>query len=140
MPAQKLPYDKFLESFKLSPRIAVDLWIKNEKGAVLYSKRDTEPFKGMWHLPGSFLLVGEKVHDCVQRLALEELDLTIKDKSFKLRYLDEDLREPRGHVVHLVYEVRVKKDQIQENDDRKFFHEPPSPLIPSHREIFLNIS
>ena len=31
MKPQKLPYDKFLESFKLAPRIAVDLLIKNEK-------------------------------------------------------------------------------------------------------------
>ena len=75
MRPQKLPYDKFLESFKLAPRIAVDLWVKNEDGGVLHTKRDMEPFKGLWHLPGSFLLLGETVDECVGRLASEELGL-----------------------------------------------------------------
>src|SRR3989338_3635663 len=98
MKPQKLPYDKFLESFKLAPRIAVDLWIKNEDGGVLYTKRDVEPFKGLWHLPGSFLLLGETIDGCVKRLADEELGLKVRGNVFKLLYLDEDLREPRGHV------------------------------------------
>ncbi len=137
---QKLPYDQFLKSFELAPRIAVDLWIKNENGGVLYSKRDSEPYKGFWHLPGSFLLKGERVVECVRRLALEELGLVIKEDYFKLRELDEDLHEPRGHVVHLVYEVWVKKQDIAEGENKMFYFEPPKDLIPTHRKIFLNLN
>ena len=140
MKPQKLPYDKVLESFKLAPRIAIDLWVKNEDGGVLYTKRDVEPYKGMWHLPGSFLLLGETVDECIKRLAEEELGLEIAGNGFKLRYLDEDLQEPRGHVVHLVYEVRVKKSEVAEIESKKFFFEPPAYMIPTHRNIFLNVS
>jgi len=139
MKPQKLPYDKFLESFKLAPRIAIDLWIKNENGGVLYTKRDVEPYKGLWHLPGSFLLLGEPVDECVKRLAKDELGLKVTGNGFKLRYLDEDLQEPRGHVVHLVYEVRVKKSEVEETESKKFFFEPPADMIPTHRNIFLNV-
>lgn len=140
MKPEKLPYHKFLESFKLASRIAVDLWVKNEEGGVLYTKRDVEPFKGMWHLPGSFLLKGETVDECVKRLAREELGLEIKGNGFKLRYLDEDLQEPRGHVVHLVYEVRVKKSEVEDGESKRFFFEPPKKMIPTHRKIFLSLS
>lgn len=140
MKPQKLPYDKFLESFKLAPRIAVDLWIKNEEGGVLYTKRDVEPYEGLWHFPGSFLLLGETVDECAKRLASEELGLQISGNAFKLRHLDEDLQEPRGHVVHLVYEVRVKRIEIKEDENKRFFFEPPKDMIPTHRNIFLNVS
>lgn len=140
MKPQKLSYDKFLESFKLAPRIAIDLWTKNEDGGVLCTKRDAEPYKNLWHLPGSFLLVDEMVGECVKRLAKEELGLTIKGNEFKLRWLDEDLHEPRGHVVHLVYEVRVKRAEVEETENKRFFFEPPKDMIPAHRNIFLNVT
>lgn len=140
MKPQKLPYDKFLESFKLAPRIALDLWVKNEEGGVLYTKRDVEPYKGLWHLPGSFLLLGETVDECVKRFAEEELGLKVTGNSFKLRNVDEDLQEPRGHVIHLVYEVRAKRSEVKEDENKTFFFEPPKDMIPTHRKIFLNIS
>lgn len=136
----KLPYDQFLKSFELAPRIAIDLWIKNENGGVLCTKRDVEPYKGLWHLPGSFILVGESVFECVKRLADEELGLKIDGSDFKLRNLDEDLHELRGHVIHLVYEVKIQKKEISETKNIKFFFEPPKDIIPTHRRIFLNLS
>ncbi len=138
--AQKLPYDQFIKSFELAPRIAVDLWLKNENGGVLYTKRNIEPYKGLWHLPGSFLLKGEAVTDCVRRLAQEELGLEIKESSFKLRNLEEDLNEPRGHIVHLVYEVWIKKQEVTEDKNKMFYFEPPKDMIPTHRKIFLNLN
>lgn len=137
---QKLPLDLFLKSFELAPRMAIDLWIKNEDGAVLYTKRDVDPYKGLWHLPGSFILVGELVEECVKRLAKEELGLEINGTNFKLRNLDEDLKELRGHVIHLVYEVKIMKTEIVETENMKFFFEPPKDMIPTHRRIFLNLS
>src|SRR3989344_636169 len=125
---QKLPYDLFLKSFELAPRVAIDLWIKNEEGGVLYTKRDVEPYKGLWHLPGSFILKDEAVDECVRRLADEELNLKVNGSNFKLRSLDEDLHEPRGHVIHLVYEVRIAKKEVLETPDRKFFFEPPKDM------------
>lgn len=138
--SQRLPLDQFLKSFELVPRIAVDLWVKNEKGSVLYLKRETEPFMGKWHIPGSFLLKGETVRESVKRIAKDEINLELSGSDLKLLWSDEELNEPRGHVIHLVYSVRVYEKQVVETDKRKFFFEPPANLIPSHRKIFLNLS
>ncbi len=140
MPAKKLPYDQFVKSFELAPRIAVDLYIKNEEGAILYTKRNVEPFAGMWHFPGSFLLKGESISECVKRIADEEINLNLNESGYKLIQLDEDLQEPRGHVIHIVYLVRVKKSELEQTDDKKFFFEPPQPMIPTHRRILLEIT
>ena len=140
MPVQKLPYDQFVKSFELAPRIAVDLYIKNEDGAILYVKRDVEPFAGMWHFPGSFLLKDETISECTKRIAKEEVGVDLNVENPKLVQLDEDLQEPRGHVIHLVYLVKVSKSQSIELDSRKFFFEPPQPIIPTHRKIFLEIT
>jgi ADP-ribose pyrophosphatase YjhB (NUDIX family) len=113
---------------------------QKRKWGVLYTKRDVEPYKGLWHLPGSFLLKGETVSECVVRLAKEELGLEIKESNFKLRNLDEDLNESRGHVVHLVYEVWIKKQDVVEDENKMFCFEPPKDMIPTHRKIFLNLS
>ncbi|MBI2326434.1 NUDIX domain-containing protein [Candidatus Collierbacteria bacterium] len=140
MPVQKLPYAQFVESFKLAPRIAIDLWIKNEVGGVLFTKRDKDPYVGMWHVPGSFLLLNETVAESIKRIAKEEVNVNLACEQFKLLQLDEDLQEPRGHVIHLVYLVRVVKSQVKESEKQKFYFEPPQPMIPTHRKIFLEIT
>src|SRR3989344_8607407 len=138
MAAVKLPYDKFLESFKLAPRLAIDLWIKNEDGAVLYLKRNIEPFMGLRHLPGAFLLLGESVKECVNRICLEEAGIEFNGE-FKLRHLDEYMHEPRGHVVHLVHEININKKDIVLDENKGFYFGPPENLIPNHRHIFLTV-
>lgn len=140
MVPQRLPLDQFLKSFELVPRIAVDLWIKNEQGAVMWIERQSEPFMGKWHIPGSFLLKSETIRECVKRIAKDEINLDLKGSDFKLLWSDEELNEPRGHVIHLVYSVRVYGKQVTETDKQKFFFETPADLIPSHRNIFLNLS
>jgi len=140
MPVQKLPYDQFVKSFELAPRIAVDLYIKNEDGAILYVKRDVEPFAGMWHFPGSFLLKDETISECTKRIAKEEVGVDLNVEKSKLVQLDEDLQEPRGHVIHLVFLTKVIKSQVIESENKKFFFEPPQPMIPTHRKIFLEIT
>ncbi|MFZ2202064.1 MAG: NUDIX domain-containing protein, partial [Microgenomates group bacterium] len=106
---------------------------------ILYTKRDVEPFVGMWHFPGSFLLKGETVSECIKRIAKEEVGIEPTDENFKLIRLDEDLEEPRGHVIHLVYLIKLTKSQLIESENKKFFFEPPQPMIPTHRKIFLEI-
>ena len=114
--------------------------MNNEDGALLFTKRDVEPFAGMWRLPGSFLFKGETISECLKRIAKEEVDVDLNVENLKLVQLDEDLQEPRGHVIHLVYLIKVIKSQVTESDNKKFFFEPPQPMIPTHRKIFLEIT
>lgn len=112
---------------------------KKAKFSIPNSKRLDKPFTGYWHVPGTFLLLGETVEECLSRVAKEEIGLIINIKEPKLLWLDQELEEPRGHVVHLVYLIKVSNGDVKESKTQKFFFKPPEQLIPSHRHIFLNI-
>lgn len=128
MKPRKLPYKKFLESFKYAPRLAVNLLVEREvyetsRGAnengkfrklpikeFLLTKRKKPPFAGHWHLPGSFVLKGESLMDCVERVAREELGARVT-RAELVEAFDDITGDPRGHVVDLVYRCVVKSDK-----------------------------
>ena len=123
MKSKKLQYQKFLESFKYAPRPAVNLLIvkfaKLNTKAVLLTKRQKPPFAGHWHLPGSFILKGEAIMDCVKRVADEELG--IKVEYIKLAGVFDDINgDPRGHVVDLVYRCEIKKGLSLRSKDSNY--------------------
>lgn len=68
-------YNAFLTNMPLS---CVDVCIFCDKG-VLLVKRNTEPLKGGWCMPGGRLFKGELLKDCAKRKCIEEvgLDCTI---------------------------------------------------------------
>jgi len=123
---QKLSREDFLKSFKLAPRLAIELLFENQKSELLLLKRDKEPFTGMWHLPGGFLLKDESINDCIIRLAKDELNLVINPKQTKRLGLFETLNgDPRGHILH--HPVKVKIPSIVNKD---YFRVIPKNTIP----------
>ena len=55
------------------------------KGQMLLGKRNNEPLKGQWFTPGSRIQKNESWQDCLRRIALSELGLSIqKVDDFKL--------------------------------------------------------
>ncbi len=90
------------KSFELVPRVAVDLVVKRAN-RVLLTKRKKPPFAGSWHLPGSFVLRGERLEECAQRVAREELGTRVV--AIKLAGVFDNIEgDPRGHVIDVVYE------------------------------------
>ena len=49
-----------------------------DSGRVLLVRRDSEPLKGEWSVPGGMLELGEKLRDGVRREVLEETGLTVE--------------------------------------------------------------
>jgi len=49
-----------------------------QSGRVLLVRRDTEPLRGEWSVPGGMLELGEKLRDGVQREVLEETGLEVE--------------------------------------------------------------
>jgi 8-oxo-dGTP diphosphatase len=49
-----------------------------EGGRVLLVRRDTEPLRGEWSVPGGMLELGEKLRDGVRREALEETGVRVE--------------------------------------------------------------
>lgn len=105
MAVKRLNREEWLQAFGLVPRVAVDVLIR-QKGRVLLTKRGREPFVGWWHLPGSFLLKGETLAACVDRVAKDELGVQVK--VFEIVGTFENLEgDPRGHIIDVVCETQI---------------------------------
>lgn len=105
-----------------SPKLTADgVIIKN--GKILLIERKNEPFRGKWALPGGFVEYGEKVEDTVVREVSEETGLHTRIIDIVGVYSD-PTRDPRGHIVTVVYLLEILDGKIKGSDDAadaKFF-------------------
>jgi 8-oxo-dGTP diphosphatase len=69
---------------------------------VLLIQRDKPPFKGAWALPGGFVKVGESPEAAARRELEEETDIRGIQLE-QLRVFGDPGRDPRGHVITLVF-------------------------------------
>ena len=67
-----IPQTEWKTIVENAPLVSVDLLIEHE-GGVLLGKRENEPAKGEWFVPGGTVLKNESRTDAVDRVAIEEL-------------------------------------------------------------------
>jgi 8-oxo-dGTP diphosphatase len=121
------------------PIATVAAIIQNEAGKILLTRRNIEPFKGQWCLPGGHIDENEKVLDAVIREAKEETGLDFEAEFFV--YADEILPEHGWHAVVLVFAGRGKgKVAAQEREvtDIEWFSLDEArslPLAFAHNQI-----
>ena len=135
---KRLPYKIFVESFKYVPRVAVNLLLQKDRQFLL-NKRAILPEKGSWHLPGSFLLKGEKLLDCAKRVGRNELGVAIDVKKLKLLGIFDDTdKDIRGHIVDIVYGYEFEGDVVfkagRDTEEIKLFHKIPGVVF-AHENI-----
>src|SRR5258708_1307377 len=65
--------------FSRVPRLCLDFVIVRDNN-VLLAKRDIDPAKGYWSLPGGMVRYKESVHDAAERIIKGELGLEILEK------------------------------------------------------------
>ncbi|MGC9166421.1 MAG: NUDIX domain-containing protein [Thermoplasmata archaeon] len=103
----KIPY--------ILPAVAVDgILFKDNK--VLLIKRKNEPFKGYYALPGGFVEYNETTENAITREMKEETNLDVKIKGLFGVYSD-PRRDPREHVISIVYELDVENMNFKAGDD-----------------------
>ncbi len=88
-----------------TPKIMVDVVIPSEEGVVLI-RRGSEPYEGMWALPGGFVEIGETVENAAVREVKEETNLDVELDRLVGVY-SEPGRDPRGHNVSVTFLGRV---------------------------------
>lgn len=137
--AKKLPQKLFLQTFKYVPRVAFNLLVRNKSGEILLAKRLSPPFADSWHMPGSYLLRGETINECIKRIAKDELGIDLNGQDTEFLGLFEDLdKDPRGHVIDIVYGALVKgKIQFKplgETKELKFFKKLPVKIGFNHKK------
>ena len=121
-----------------SPKLTADGAIIKE-GKILLIERKNEPFKGKWALPGGFVEYGEKVEDAVVREVSEETGLDTKIIDIVGVYSD-PTRDPRGHIVTVVYLLDILDGEIKGSDDAadaKFFDLNDLPELAFDHNIIL---
>ena len=72
-----LPQQEFDWIFSRVPRLTVEVVIATPDHGVLLQRRDREPCKGLWALPGGTVRFGEPVIDAVKRVAIDELGVRV---------------------------------------------------------------
>jgi len=70
-----------------------------DAGSVLLVRRDTEPLRGEWSVPGGMLELGEKLRDGVRREVLEETGIEVEPGDV-LDVFDSIFTDPSGRTQY----------------------------------------
>jgi 8-oxo-dGTP diphosphatase len=97
------------------PSVTVDIvifTIDDDELKVLLVKRNLEPFKGKWALPGGFVRINESLEDATKRELKEETG--VKDVYLEQLYsFGEPKRDPRGRVITIAYMALINSENIK---------------------------
>ena len=99
-----------------NPSLTTDIFIFDDDLNFILIKRENEPYKDYWALPGGFVDYGECVEDAAIREALEETSINVELKELVGVYSDPS-RDPRGHTVSITYTARGNMKKMNAADD-----------------------
>ena len=83
------------------PIATVAAIVRNDEGQILLTRRNIEPFKGRWCLPGGHIEEFENTRKAVIREVKEETGLDFEAEY--LHYADEIIPEYNWHAVVIVF-------------------------------------
>lgn len=96
------------------PSVTVDIvifTIQNNDLKVLLVKRNIEPYKDKWAIPGGFIKMEESLEDAAIRELFEETG--VKDVYLEQLYTFGDInRDPRGRVITVSYFALINSEKI----------------------------
>ncbi len=99
------------------PSVAVDGILVHE-GWIIAVVRRNDPFRGMPALPGGFVDLGETMEAAVLREVREETGIEGRIVRLVGVYSDPS-RDPRGHVVSVVYELEESGGRLRAGSDAR---------------------
>ena len=93
----------------LNPALAADAAVRRGD-SILLIKRKFPPMQGAWALPGGFVERGENPIDAAVRELLEETGMHGENPKL-ISVMGDANRDPRKHIVSIVYEIEVSSQQ-----------------------------
>ena len=99
----------------LNPALAVDAAVRRGE-EILLIQRKFPPMAGYWALPGGFVERDEDPLDAVLRELEEETGLTGSNPEL-LMVMGNPERDPRKHIVSIVYSVTADEGEPNAGDD-----------------------
>jgi 8-oxo-dGTP diphosphatase len=93
-----------------TPSLMADCVLFDPQGRVLLIRRGSEPYKGLYALPGGFVDIGETVENACRRELHEESGVALGKQRLNLVgvYSDPN-RDPRGHTVSIAYSASLSQ-------------------------------
>lgn len=134
--AKRLSDEEYRFIFSRVPRLCVDLIIKKDNGFIL-TKRDIEPNRGTWHMPGGRLLHYESVAQAIERIAKQEVGVTV-DVIKQIGYVEYLHDGEFAHSVSLAFLVSYKSGEIRRDyqaNEIAIFSKLPHPMYPGQGEF-----
>ncbi|MEM1171131.1 MAG: NUDIX hydrolase [Cyanobacteria bacterium P01_H01_bin.35] len=131
------------EEFKLFysqvPRLVVEVVVKTETGVVLTLRKDAA-WNNLWHIPGGTVFYQEYIEDAIQRIAQEELSITVTKQQLLgyLEYPSELKQRGFGWSVGLVFLCTANSPLPSENEEGeeiKIFDYIPENIVEEHKKI-----
>jgi ADP-ribose pyrophosphatase YjhB (NUDIX family) len=107
--AQWLSEQDYNFIYSNAPRICVDLIFKAGK-TVFLTKRNIQPYKGKYHLPGGKVNFRETIENAIKRIAKKELSLEVEILSFVgfMEFRHEVQNGNKRHSISLAFLVKSK--------------------------------
>jgi len=126
-------YKKVMESM---PVVCIDCLVRNAEGKFLLVRRENEPLKGEYWVPGGRLLKHERLEAAVHRKMREELGIgvkIIKNLGFFEEFFERTAQDVSGgfHAISFLYLVEPLGGDIQldpQSSDWAWFEEIPARL------------
>ena len=146
-PVSWIPDDVWADIVTHAPVPSVDLVVDCAEG-VLLARRQNEPAKGEWFVPGGRVRKGEPIHQTVHRVAREELavDVTIEAElgTYNHFYETADVPDAGGkHYVAHGYRVTPESESIElddQHDDSDVFPADDLPELHPYVQAYLEDS
>lgn len=143
-PFKKEKIDHKLPEFS-HPYVTIDVLIftiENDELKILLVKRDREPFKGEYALPGGFVRIDESLEDTIGRKLEEETG--VKNVYLEQLYtFGEPKRDPRERVITVAYFALIPRQRLiirsaTDKREARFFSVKKLPQLAfDHRKIVL---
>jgi 8-oxo-dGTP diphosphatase len=137
---RKLSKKQYYKIYSMVPRMTIDLIIFYRDGIVL-SKRDIPPCKGMWHLPGGTVLLGERLSEVAVRISREEVGLTIKPLGL-IGIKEYSRRAAFGQAIALVFIAEGIGGRLRGNKYARevtVFTKLPKRLIKEQKDMLIEL-
>jgi 8-oxo-dGTP diphosphatase len=99
-----------------TPWLAADAVVFDATDGVLLIRRRFPPFEGQFALPGGFVEIGETTEAAALRELKEETGIDGSSPRLIGVYSDPS-RDPRRHVVSIVYLVQANSYEVRAGDD-----------------------